>query len=316
MQKSSNRTPWPVLLFLAIYIAAAFCLRQSAPAAPAPSIDPTIDTPSSQPTAPADETDVSNLPAAVPAVSPLVIPVEPYDFSQPAPESKAVDTDYFADAAFVGDSRTDGLMIYSGVGCGDKYVSNGLSIFQLDSKKALTIAGESYTLLEALSQKQYGKVYLCLGINELGVNNADGFYSSYCSAIDAIRTIQPNAVIYIQGLIPLNEEVVAQTIKRDYLKNDRLRLHNDLMRKAAEEKQVVFLDLHSAFVNENGELPAEASRDGVHLLKEGYEQWLSYLQTHTVTYEALYPDGAPVVEPSTEPESALTGEPENGSVDG
>ena len=30
-----------------------------------------------------------------------------YDFSQPAPEGEAVDNSYFADAAFVGDSRTD-----------------------------------------------------------------------------------------------------------------------------------------------------------------------------------------------------------------
>ena len=34
------------------------------------------------------------------------------------------------------------------------------------------------------------------------------------------------------------------------------------MQKAAEEKQVVFLDLYSEFANENGELPEEASKDG------------------------------------------------------
>ena len=34
-----------------------------------------------------------------------------YDFSQPAPESPAVDNTYFEDAAFVGDSRTDGFLL-------------------------------------------------------------------------------------------------------------------------------------------------------------------------------------------------------------
>ena len=43
-------------------------------------------------------------------------PVPAYDFSQPAPERDAVDNSYFADAAFVGDSRTDGFLIYSGIG--------------------------------------------------------------------------------------------------------------------------------------------------------------------------------------------------------
>lgn len=182
-----------------------------------------------------------------------------------------------------------GFMIYSGIGTGKNLTSNGLSIFKLGEKKALTINGEKYTLLEALALEQYGKVYLSLGVNELGYFNDQGFYDSYCSAIDEIRTLQPNAVIYIQGLIPLNEDVIAQTGGRDYLTNEHLRVYNDLMKKAAEEKQVVFLDLYSEFVDENGELPADASKDGIHLSKAYCQKWLAYLQTHTVDYDTLYP---------------------------
>ena len=217
----------------------------------------------------------------------------PYDFSQPAPEREAVDNSYFEDAAFIGDSRTDGFLIYSGIGCGKNLTSNGLSIFKLAEKKALTINGEKYTLLEALALEQYGKVYLSLGVNELGYYDDEGFYRSYCEAIDAIREIQPDAVIYIQGLIPVNEEVIAETGGRTYLTNDHLRVYNDLMRRTAQEKQVVFLDLYSEFVDENGELPAEASKDGVHLRGDWCKQWLAYLQTHTVDYDTLYPDSAP-----------------------
>ena len=50
------------------------------------------------------------------------------------------------------------------------------------------------------------------------------------------------------------------------------------------------------FVDENGELPAEASKDGVHLRGDWCKQWLAYLQTHTVDYDTLYPDGAPAAE--------------------
>ena len=99
-----------------------------------------------------------------------------YDFSQPAPESPAVDNTYFEDAAFVGDSRTDGFLLYSGIGTGTNLTSNGLSIFKLAEKKALTIDGKDYTLLEALGLKQYGKVYLSLGVNELGYYDDQGFY--------------------------------------------------------------------------------------------------------------------------------------------
>ena len=214
-----------------------------------------------------------------------------YDFSQPAPAREAVDNSYFDDAAFVGDSRTDGFLIYSGIGTGTNLTSNGLSIFKLEEKKALTIDGKEYTLLEALALQQYGKVYLSLGVNELGYYDDQGFYDNYCKAIDDIRRIQPHAVIYVQNLIPLNEEVIAQTTKRTYLTNEHLRVYNDLIKKAAQEKQVVYLDLYSEFVNENGELPAEASKDGVHLRSDWCKQWLAYLQTHTVDFDTLYPTG-------------------------
>ena len=62
-------------------------------------------------------------------------------------------------------------MLYSGIGEVDKYTSIGISIFKLESKKAITIDGVDYTLVEALAQKQYNKVYICLGVNELGYFN-------------------------------------------------------------------------------------------------------------------------------------------------
>ncbi len=133
-------------------------------------------------------------------------------------------------------------------------------------------------------------MYLSLGVNELGYYNDEGFYQAYCDAIDAIRACQPDAVIYIQGLIPLNESVVAASGGPSYLTNEHLRVYNGLMQKAAEEKQVVFLDLYSEFANENGELPEEASKDGVHLKSDYCKQWLEYLKVHTVDFETLYPE--------------------------
>lgn len=246
---------------------------------------------------------------------PLLPDVPPYDFSRPAPEGEAVDNSYFSDAAFVGDSRTDGFMLYSGVGTGKGFTSNGLSIFKLSEKKVLTINGEEYTLLEALGLEQYGKVYLCLGVNELGIYKDDAFYESYCQAIDQIRQVQPNAVIYIQGLIPINEDEIVNYNGNKYnLSNEHLRVYNDLMMQAAEEKKVVYLDLYAAFVDENGELPQGASRDGVHLGKESCIRWLDYLKTHTVDFNTLYPEGPPVVEPNepAEPDTTTA----DGSVPG
>ena len=99
--------------------------------------------------------------------------------------------------------------------------------------------------------------------------------------------MQPDAIIYIQGLIPLNEQRIAETTGRSYLTNEHLRVYNDLMRQAAQEKQVVFLDLYSAFADENGSLPYDASNDGVHLSKAYCQQWLTYAALDCVDPAAL-----------------------------
>lgn len=325
---------WHILLWtvggaavLALAAAAVFFIRAGQPAAgsqagfgavssgdsqlPAQSSDASADGPDAS----ASGSDVSagspdasvNEPAA-PDMSANSQETAPYDFSQPAPQREAVDSSYFSDAAFVGDSRTHGFLLYSGIGAGENLTSNGLSIFKLGSKKTLKIGGKDYTLLEALALKEYGKVYLSLGVNELGVYNDDGFYDSYCRAIDEIRKVQPNAVIYIQGLIPLNEKQIEEYNGNKYnLTNDHLRVYNDLMKKTAEEKRVVFLDLYSEFADENGSLPEGVSRDGVHLKKDACRQWLEYLKTHTVGFDELYPGGLPQA-----PETSM----EDGSVQG
>ena len=82
-----------------------------------------------------------------------------------------------------------------------------------------------------------------------------------------------------------------QTGGKDYLRNERLLVYNELMKQAAMEKKVAFLDLNPVFADETGQLPADDSRDGVHLRGEACKRWLEYLKTHTVEYETLYPDG-------------------------
>ena len=83
--------------------------------------------------------------------------------------------------------------------------------------------------------------------------------------------------------------MIAASGGSDYLTNEHLRVYNDLMKQVAQEKQVVFLDLYPEFVGADGQLPAEASNDGVHLKGAYYKAWLEYLKTHTVSYDTLYP---------------------------
>lgn len=270
-----------------------------APEEPAvPALSPTVDkpestvpaTPEGPPIPKAEPTqEQEQAPLQVPEQLPEPVPPIPlssYDFSQPVPEQSPVENDYFADAAFLGDSRSEGFYLY-GVKRGKNLSASGLSVFNLDQKKCFSLDGRKQTALEVLSAGEYTKVYLGFGVNELGYINTNAFYQSYCQTIDAVRACQPQAVIYAQTIAPVNEGRVAATGGEKHLNNDRVRLYNDLIRKAAVEKSVPLLDVYTLFAVD-GSLPAEASRDGVHLSGDYCRKQLEYLKTHAVSFDTLY----------------------------
>lgn len=231
-----------------------------------------------------------------------------YDFSQPVPEREPVDMSYFSTAAFVGDSRSEGFYLYA-VKRGKNLSSSGLSVFTFTQKKAFNIGGKSYTGLQALGLKDYERVYLGFGVNELGYVNTEKFYQNYCATIDAVRACQPYAVVYAQTMAPVNEAQVAANGGAKHLNNDRVRLYNDLIRKAAEEKQVPLLDIYSVLAVD-GSLPADAGRDGIHIHREYCQKQLDYLMRHTVDFDTLYPQPEPEV-----PDNETTDAPADGTAD-
>ena len=109
---------------------------------------------------------------------------------------EAVEMDYFSDALFIGDSRTDGLRLYSGIKGADFYCYKGLTIFEMDSKEVIELEGGKYTVVDALARgKQYKKIYISLGINELGYYNDDAFHNTFASFLEKVRELLPDAVI-------------------------------------------------------------------------------------------------------------------------
>ena len=229
------------------------------------------------------------LPAADPAepVPETPAPAEPeeargYDYAAPVPEGEAVEDDWFADAAFLGDSLTDGLLLYSGIKGADNLSYKGMTVQTVRTDKVIRQDGAKYTPLEALGRKTYGKVYILLGVNELGWYNDQRFYDCYAQLVDLVREAQPDAQIYLQTLLPVTAE---KSERHEWLKNEKIAVYNDLISQLAREKEVYLVDAHAALADETGALPAEESVDGVHLTRSGYQIWAGYLRRHTVTPE-------------------------------
>lgn len=206
---------------------------------------------------------------------------EGYDYSQPVPLSEAVEEDYFADAAFVGDSRTDGFRLYSGLTQGEFIVKTGMSVFKLDTDQ-VNYHGEKLTVLEALGRKSYGKIYLSIGVNELGQYDDQGYYDHYAKLVDDIRAQQPQALIYVQLIIPVNAQKCKEKNQPYYVTNEQIAVYNSLLLQLVQDKRVLLLDPGEALTDETLQPPYDTVTDGVHFTKPTYRLWLDYLRTHTI----------------------------------
>lgn len=252
----------------------------------APTPEPTVE-PTPGPTA-------APTPEPVPAPTPEPAPTpgaepdqdwdmggEGYDYSQPVPLSEAVEEDYFADAAFVGDSRTDGFRLYSGLTQGEFIVKTGMSVFKLDTDQ-VNYHGEKLTVLEALGRKSYGKIYLSIGVNELGQYDDQGYYDHYAQLVDDIRAQQPQALIYVQLIIPVNAQKCKEKNQPYYVTNEQIAVYNSLLLQLVQDKRVLLLDPGEALTDETLQPPYDTVTDGVHFTKPTYRLWLDYLKTHTI----------------------------------
>lgn len=265
-----------VLIFLTVFLIVKLIGLFSGNTEKDPAADPGTDPP------------VTGAPAVYPAwpleFTTVLPPLPPYDYAKPTPESAAVESSYFSNAIFIGDSRVEGLAFYNSVPGADYAYSGSISV---DNAFSLTYrhGDESYTLEQKLGAKQYGAVYLMFGLNELGWPYPDVFYSGYRALIDQIKALQPNAVIYIQSVFPVT---AAASASSSYLDNAAIKDLNTKLLALAAEKQVCFLDLSAAFADESGALPAaSAESNGVALANDFYPNWFEYLKTHTVSKEIV-----------------------------
>lgn len=180
--------------------------------------------------------------------------------------------------AFIGDSRTQGFIMYNGLKNVQDYSYIGLMVDTAVTKKFIkTDNGEKITLLEDMKNKDVNRVYIMLGVNELGWVYPQVFKLKYGELVDKIKEIKPNCKIYLQSIIP----VTKSKDKSDKIFNNKnINKFNSLIKEVSNEKNVEYLDVASALKDKDGYLPEEASTDGIHVRKKYCEKWLEYLKNN------------------------------------
>lgn len=179
----------------------------------------------------------------------------------------------FSKVAFIGDSRTQGLMLYSGITEATYYTETGLTVNDVVEKP---IVDETKTIIECLKDNNFERVYIMLGTNELGWAYIESFESAYNRMLDEIMAACPETELVLQNIIPVNRELMKNP--KDYINNQRIAEFNAVIEKISNERQIKRIDAHSIMCDENGDLYKEASTDGIHLNYEFCQRWAKFIK--------------------------------------
>ena len=194
----------------------------------------------------------------------------------------SVDNSYFDDALFIGDSRMVGLSQY----CQDIdaratfYAKKSLSIYNIrDDKWIETEDGEEISLAEALETNHFSKIYIMVGINELGRGDELDFREAYQDVINQIQAAEPDAYIFINSIMHVSGE---KNETDELYNNTNINIRNDAIKTLEDRQNIFYLNINEAVDDEEGNLDAETTSDGVHLKGACYEPWHEYLLSHGV----------------------------------
>lgn len=170
---------------------------------------------------------------------------------------------------------------YSGLDNAQFFAKTGLNVYEVLEDKFIEDpqTGEEVSVSHMLKAKKYGKIYFMVGINELGTGNTGTFQKAYERVLRKFQKWQPDAVIYIQGIIPVSKEKSSQdAIFNNVNINDK----NVAIAQLADGRDIFYLDVSSSLTDKNGHLKKDYTFDDIHMYAQHYGLWTEYLMKHAV----------------------------------
>lgn len=193
-----------------------------------------------------------------------------------------VEDDYFADAVFIGDSRTVGMYEYGELeNISTFYASTGLTVYKMFDSAIVKVPGQKrkITVEEALQQNSFTKIYLMIGINEMGTGTVETFIEKYKEVLTHLQELQPDAIIYIQAIMKVTTE---RSEQGDYINNEGIVARNEELEKLADNRKIFYLDVNPLICDETGGMEKSYTFDGVHLKAQYIQIWKDFLKQHAI----------------------------------
>lgn len=190
---------------------------------------------------------------------------------------------YFNDALFIGDSRTVGLKMYAPIEGATYFASVGLDVYEIEEAVVEVDNVGSVNLTELLKGNKYGKVYIMLGINELGFDY-DTNLVKYKKLMDTIRKYQPDAIIFVEANLRVGYD---KSSTDSIINNANIDRFNEAISKFANNVDSVYIDVNPLFDDGYGNLNSEYTSDDVHLYANHYADWVNWFSTVAVMTDEM-----------------------------
>lgn len=117
------------------------------------------------------------------------------------------------------------------------------------------------------------KVFVLAGLNGIKYQSKKVFKEKYSIMVDSIKRMVPNAKVYLQSILPVNP-----SMKSGFsLISNKIPMANEIIKTISEEKGCIYIDLYKVYAVD-GIMPAELTRDGVHLFPEAYNKWVNEIR--------------------------------------
>ncbi|MGN0308808.1 MAG: GDSL-type esterase/lipase family protein [Lachnospiraceae bacterium] len=185
------------------------------------------------------------------------------------------DSSYFDDALFIGDSRTVGLLEYGDLGQAEVLADSGMSVYKIMKTAFPLKNGEKVYLEELLANRSFGKIYIMLGINELGYD-FDQTVKRYQELVDMICAAQPGAIVFLEANLHITQEKSGQS---PHYNNENINRFNYAVSEMADGERIFYLDVNPLFDDERGALNPELTTDHTHILGKYYASWVDWILT-------------------------------------
>lgn len=193
---------------------------------------------------------------------------------QPAPSGKGTSDYYFtkksifdqSDAKnvskiFIGDSITD-------YGEFQEYFPNEVVLnrgIRNDVSKGVL------NRIQEVVNRNPKEAYLMIGVNDIRYSKGSKNFEKHITAI--VKSFEgESSKLIIQSILPVNNELFGNEVS-----NKKVKQFNEVLQRIAEETGIEYIDLHSSFVDKNGQLDEKFTIDGIHLNGEGYKIWVDAL---------------------------------------